>query len=134
MNSAYFQTRFVPAEVFDGWPDEFVIISGYATTGEVWTREQSEDADARLAGVLGQLGVWHRRIVGYSPITDHAEPSWAAAVSLDTGCDIGQAFQQDAVYHVIGDQLRVVRCASEKQSALVGSFRDRLDRRIAPHP
>jgi hypothetical protein len=134
MNAAYFQTRFVPGEVVAGWPDEFVIISAYATTGEKWTGRQSEDADLRLAGVLGQLGIWHRRIIGYSPITGHAEPSWAAALSLNTGCDIGRAFHQDAVYHVNGDQLRVVSCAREEQSALVGSFRDRLDKPNAPQP
>jgi hypothetical protein len=127
MNPVYFETRFCTSQCVTDWPSEFVIISAFSTTGESWTTQQNKDADHRLASELRNWGGWLVRIVGYSPTSGHAEPSWAADLPLDEGCNIGQRFLQDAIYHVKHDELSVTRCDGKRALVRVGSFRDRLD-------
>jgi hypothetical protein len=111
MHSAYFETRFRTSQPITDWPPEFVILSAFATTGETWTAQQNEDADRHLASELRTRGGgWLVRIVGYSPTSGHAEPSWAVSLPLDEACNIGQRFHQDAIYHVKNDELSVTRC------------------------
>ena len=123
---AYFQTRFrVPAPRTD-CPEAFVILTGYATTGQQWPEAQNLAADEALRQALAQLGIWHCRITGYSPHTMHAEPGWATALAPTAACALGVLFQQDALYEIHADQLWVVRCATG-QRALVAQFSARLD-------
>ncbi|MEX2527515.1 MAG: DUF3293 domain-containing protein [Gemmatimonadota bacterium] len=118
----------------DNWPPSFVIITAFATTGEVWSQEKNREADARMKAILDHRAVWHRRLTGYSPETGHAEPGWAAELSLDEGLDLGRRFLQDAIYHVVGDGLTVVLCrlegAGQEEGQVrrveMGSFRERL--------
>jgi hypothetical protein len=76
---------------------------------------------------LRMQGSWFVRIFGYSPKSGHAEPSWAVELPLDEGCNIGQRFLQDAIYHVKNDELSVTRCNERVALVRVGSFRSRLD-------
>jgi len=123
---AYFQTRFrVPAPRTD-WPVAFVILTGYATTGQHWSEARNLAADEQLRAALSQLGLWHCRITGYSPDTAHAEPGWAAPLTPVAACALGVLFQQDALYEIDADQLWVVRCATG-QRAPVARFSARLD-------
>ena len=123
---AYLQTRFrVPAPRTD-WPGAFVILTGYATTGQQWPEAQNLAADERLRLALVQLGLWHCRVTGYSPHTTHAEPGWAAALAPTAACALGVLFQQDAHYEIANGQLWVVRCATG-QRAPVARFLERLD-------
>ncbi len=127
MHPAYFDTRFRVERSPADWPEQFVILSAWATTGQQWTQEQNEAADGRLAQWLAHRGLWHHRITGYSPITGHSEPSWAFPLSLDEACDLGLQFQQDALYVVDGDTLFVTHCDERRALLYVGSFRQRLD-------
>jgi hypothetical protein len=127
MNPAYFETRFRLSEPPPAWPQEFVIISAYATTGQAWTASDNEAADHRLASELGNGKGWLVRIVGYSPTSGHAEPSWAVALSLDEGCALGGTYRQDAIYHIKNDALSVRCCGPSGEFARIGSFRQRLD-------
>ena len=54
-------------------PEEFAIISGYATTGEKWSAERNQQADERLYQRLLEKGTWVRRVTGYAPDTGHNE-------------------------------------------------------------
>jgi len=127
MHPAYFDTRFRVDNLPDRWPAQFVILSAWATTGQQWTRERNEAADGRLAQWLIGHGLWHHRITGYSPLTGHAEPSWAFPLPLDAACDLGLQFQQDALYLIAGDELSVTHCGAPRSLQYVGSFRQRLD-------
>jgi Protein of unknown function (DUF3293) len=127
MDPVYFETRFRTSQPVTDWPSEFVILSAFATTGESWTPHQNERADDRLASELRMRGGWFVRIFGYSPKSGHAEPSWAVELPLDEGCNIGQRFLQDAIYHVKNDELSVTRCNERGALVRVGSFRSRLD-------
>jgi len=129
MNPAYFETHFRTEPEVNDWPAAFAILTGYATTGEVWTDQANQAADRALEEELCGTAAWLRRITGYSPKTDHCEPGWAVEIGLDAAIDIGRRFRQDALYYVTGDSLRVTSCNSgPSQSQLVGGFRERISR------
>ena len=126
MHPAYFETRFrvhTPIE----WPDDFVIISAYAPTGQDWSDERNEQAHAELRGALRECGTWMRDILGFSPETGHAEPSYAAELPLHAACALGLRFQQDAIFHVRGDALSVTHCDERRGLVRVGAFRELVE-------
>jgi hypothetical protein len=123
---AYFKTHFRPERPCSDWPEQFAIITGYATTGEIWTAEENESADSALADDLARSGKWHERITGYSPTTGHAEPGWAVEMDLAEACDLGLRYLQDAIYFVTGDELWVTLCAEPRDRAFVGGLRERI--------
>jgi hypothetical protein len=129
MHPAYFDTRFRTERAVRSWPDAFVILTAYATTGSSWSEEANAAADQRLEAVLRARGLAPVRIVGYSPTTGHAEPGWACPLDFDQACDLGISFHQDALYVVHGDTLSVSHCDKRRGLVPVGSFRDRLDSR-----
>ncbi|MBK7595058.1 MAG: hypothetical protein IPJ11_07375 [Gemmatimonadetes bacterium] len=81
----YFDVRFRAESPITHWPTEFIIVTGYATTGEVWPEEQNLEADLRLRRELQEMGRWHVRLTGYSPETGHAEPGWAVLLTAAEG-------------------------------------------------
>ena len=135
MHPAYFDVRFRTPEPEAPWPEAFVILTAYATTGEAWTEEQNRDADRRLEEALrsraphGSTSAWDdlRRVTGFSPDTGHAEPGWAVALPFHEACDLGEDFRQDALYVVKGDVLFVSYCDERRGLVRVGFFRDRLE-------
>jgi hypothetical protein len=127
MHPAYFETRFRLESALGQIAGAFVIVSAFATTGETWSEERNRTADESLRRRLIQMRKRHRRIVGYSPKTMHAEPSWLIEVDESAGLAIGAEFCQDAIYVVTADDLWVVLCADPTVREQVGSFRDRLD-------
>ncbi len=127
LHPAYFDVRFRGNAPFDGgWPDEFAIITAYATTGEVWKEAENEAADAELERVLRGRGIWLRRLTGYSPVSGHAERGWAVDLGFTDACDIARAFKQDAIYFVRGDTLYASFADERRAEVLVGAFRERL--------
>lgn len=105
----YLKVRFRGGDEVE-WPPSFVIITAFATTGEVWADKENREADFRMKAALEERGVWHWRLTGYSPETGHAEPGWAVELGLEEGLKVGRRFLQDAIYHVEGDRLTVVLC------------------------
>ena len=126
MHHAYLETHFISRDGLDGWPQQFVILTAYATTGETWTDEENEAADHRLESELRGTGGWKRRVTGYSPTTPHCEPGWAVAMDWEEACDVGVRFLQDAIYVIRGDALAVTYCDGRRELVPVGSFMDRL--------
>ena len=125
LNPVYFNTRFRVVHLPPAWPSTFVIVTAYATTGERWTEEENERANAELGERLAAMSVWHWPITGYDPKTGHAEPGWAIAIPHPDGVRLGIDFRQDAVFAVTGDELQVISCRTDETCQL-GSFRDRL--------
>jgi len=125
-HAAYLETRFRTPAMVSRWPDRFVILSAFATTGETWTDERNDAADQALGRELRGRG-WLARIVGYSPSSGHAEPSWAVEMPIRQAREVGSRFKQDAIFAVRGNRLRVIRCGESCLSAVVGSFLERLD-------
>ena len=126
MPREYFAARFVTPEV-PRFPEEFAIVTGYATTGERWSEERNQASNAALFAELQSRGVWVHPVTGVSPDGTHAEPGWAAALPFDDACDLGRRFLQLAIYYVRGDALFVSFCDERRGLVRVGSFRERLD-------
>jgi len=126
-NNVYFETRFRVKQPEPDWPIEFVIISAYATTGQSWTTHQNEAADSKLKDAILAQSSWHMRVIGYSPVSGHTEPSWAIEIPLNEARNIGRKFRQDAIYHVKHDEISLAYCEEERDLVHVGQFRDRID-------
>jgi hypothetical protein len=127
MHPSYFDTRFRSEIVPLPPPEAFAILSAQATTGSTWSPERNASADAALKRVLVERGGWLHRLVGYSPKTQHAEPSWAAVMPLEEACRLGQEFFQDAIYWVEHDRLFVLECHAPGRCVFVDIFSRRLD-------
>ncbi len=126
MSPAYFLTHFISRDGMEDWPERFVIITAYATTGETWPDSMNEAQNQKLEAVLRGSGKWMRAITAYSPETSHLEPGWAVELDWEEGCDLGERFQQDAIYGVDGDALSVTYCDERRALVPVGAFRNRL--------
>ena len=128
LHPAYFGTRLRwEGEEVPEWPEEFVVISAYATTGERWSDEENEAAHAALYDELSKRGVRIDFVTGYEPQSGHAEPSYAVALPLDEARELGRSFRQDAIFCVRGNELFVTRCEDGSSLVAVGRFSDRLD-------
>jgi hypothetical protein len=95
---AYFSTRFWVEEPARSLTEFGVILSGFATTGQVWDAPRNRQSDLALESLLRSHSQCILvRLIGYSPSLDHAEPSW------------------------------LVDCQDPAKRAYVGRFSDRLD-------
>lgn len=126
MNPVYFETKFECAEKWADWPDEFAIITAYATIGGKWTDAKNQAADKRLEALLRLQGLWIGRITGYSSVTGHREPGWAVYLGFKAACELGLRFKQDAIYYVAGNILSVSFTDSRRALVRIGSFRQRV--------
>lgn len=126
---AYFSTRFYVGSDEYVFPERGVILSAYATTGEVWSSERNREADKHLeAFIESEVPGVVVRLIGYSPIDHHAEPCWLVEVDCSKGCEIGVCYKQDAIYAVEAGAIYVVDCQEPDRRAFVGDFFERLDR------
>ena len=132
LHPAYFNVRFRGPWPDLSHPDEFAIITAYATTGETWSEERNQAADLKLENELRETGLWMRRLTGYDPATSHAEPGWAVEMAFEVACDLGLRFQQDAIFWVSGNQVWVAKCGPDRQRAEIGLFSDRFAMEEAP--
>ncbi len=126
MHPAYFETHFDSHGFFGIWPEQFAIVTAWATTGTSKTLAANESANRELRCELQFRGHWHQMVTGYSPTTKHAEPGWAIELPFDEACDLGQKFLQDAICFIAADQLFVSHCDERRQMVLIGKFHQRL--------
>ena len=126
MSPFYFETHFCTPDPGVDWPRQFAILSAQATTGEKWSPERNRLADRKREDFLRELAIWHRRVIGYSPTTSHAEPCCSAVLPFDAACEIGVRFHQDVLYHVADDLLSVSYCDGRRELVRVGRFSERL--------
>ena len=108
-------------------PESFAIITAHATTGEVWTAEDNNAANETLRAELERGGQLIGTITGYSPITQHAEPGYAAALEFEEACKIGVRFKQDAIYYVSSGTLFVSHCDHRRSLKPITQFSKRAD-------
>ena len=130
MPPAYFDTRFKLGLPFVELPDSFAIITAYATTGEVWTPEDNHTANEALRAELDKGGQLIGTITGYSPVTQHAEPGYAAALEFEDACKIGARFKQDAIYFVSSGTLFVSHCDHRRNLTPITQFSKRVDSNV----
>jgi hypothetical protein len=126
LHPAYSKVRFRGPWPDRSHPEEFAIITAYATTGETWPDERNRAADLELENELRGTGAWMRRITGYDPETGHAEPGWAVEIRLEEAVELGLRFQQDAIFWVSGNRVWVAKCGPDGERSEVGLFSDRF--------
>lgn len=126
MNPIYLNTHFESEEKINDWPDEFAIITAYATTGEHWSEQQNELADSALELKLKEHCSWIKRVRGYSPQSGHSEPGWAINADWSQACNLGAQFKQDAIYYVSNNILTVSYCDERRKEVHVGKFLGRV--------
>jgi hypothetical protein len=130
MPPAYFDTRFKLGLPVTELPESFAIITAHATTGEVWTVEDNNNANEALRAELDKGGQFIGTITGYSPITQHAEPGYAAALEFEEACKIGARFKQDAIYYVSSGTLFVSHCDHRRGLKPITKFSKRVDSNV----
>ncbi len=127
MTPVYFDTRFKLGLPLADLPDSFAIITAHATTGEVWTVEDNNTASETLRAELASSGQLIGTITGYSPVTQHAEAGYAAALEFEEACNIGVQFKQDAIYYVSCGTLFVSYCDHRRNLNPITRFAKRAD-------
>ncbi|MCX8494892.1 MAG: DUF3293 domain-containing protein [Akkermansiaceae bacterium] len=128
----YLQTCFIPKGEGIDWPDEFWIITA-CNPYSSGVLEGDRDADRRLRRHLSKGGYPKFRIKGISADWQHEEKSYGVSgITRDVLLELGRQFQQNAVFHIIGDRLSVVACVDDREVQL-GSFRERI-RKIEDRP
>jgi hypothetical protein len=48
-------------------------------------------------------------------------------MSFETACDLCLRFQQDTIFWVSGNRVRVAKCGPDRQIAEIGEFSDRFE-------
>ena len=134
MTPAYFDTRFKLGLPLSELPESFAIITAHATTGEVWTAEDNTAANEILRDELERRGKLVGTITGYSPITQHAEPGYAATLKFEEACSVGIQFKQDAIYYVSSGTLFVSYCDHRRSLKPITQFSKRADPETNPLP
>jgi hypothetical protein len=127
MPPVYFETRFKLGLPLADLPDSFAIITAHATTGEVWTAEENNTASETLRAELESGGQLIGTITGYSPVTQHAELGYAAALDFEEACKIGARFKQDAIFYVSSGTLFVSHCDHRRSLKPITRFEKRAD-------
>jgi len=130
MTPVYFDTRFKLGLPLADLPDSFAIITAHATTGEVWTAEDNNTASETLRAELASSGQLIGTITGYSPVTQHAEPGYAAALEFEEACKIGARFKQDAIFYVSSGTLFVSHCDHRRSLKPITQFSKRVDSNV----
>lgn len=122
----YLATRFEVTEERN-WPEIFGIVTAWHPWGVDTSPQQNQMADDMLRRRLDLLGLSRARVVGKSPDGCHREEGWAFWPADERmTVQLGEEFQQNAVYHVNGTELFVISCTGEERIGM-GDWRHRLD-------
>ena len=127
MSPDYFDTRFKLDLPLAELPEEFAIITAYATTGEAWTAKENQAASETIRAELAAGGHLLGTITGFSTVTQHAEPGFAAAIPFEDASKIGVRFNQDAIYFVSSGTLFVSHCDHRRSLKPITQFFKRVD-------
>ena len=120
MKEEYLQTQFVTELGDQTLPDQFYIITAHNPFGGRATASENEENNARLLQQIRGSGWRHFPVTGQC--ADHAEAGFGVVCSRTEALMLGETFQQDAIYEVEDDEVRLVDCKGEEGDDLVGSW------------
>jgi hypothetical protein len=114
-------------------PDDFWLITAYNPYGQTADKSRNREADSRLLSDLENTGQKPLRIIGISADESHAEPGWARAISERLAIELGNKFEQDAVFHFHLGRVDLVNCKNGERES-IGERRDLIrDPRLVKH-
>lgn len=127
IHPACFSTVFDAEIPAGGLPAHWALVTAFARTGTVRRFDDDATADAKLAAELDRLGLRRWRVTGRSPAGDHAEPGWGVDCDLSVARDIGQQFDQAAIFWIIDDLLWVGECGVGVSGVRIGPLSTKLN-------
>lgn len=130
IHPACFSTVFDVESPAGGLPANWTLVTAFARTGSVRRFAENEAADARLAAELDKLGLRRWRVTGRSPAGDHAEPGWGIDAPVELARDIGQQFDQVAIFWILDGVLWVGECGVGVSGVRVGPLAPKLNPRV----
>jgi hypothetical protein len=121
----YLETIFIAKPPKDGWPRRFFVITPCNPLG-CGEREGDGSSVRNLRRELSRRGCWRHRVTGASSDWKHREAGFAVGdLSLKDAVRLGRDYEQNAIFAVRDDRLRVVSCRGRSREEL-GSFSERL--------
>lgn len=113
------------ADDLPAWP-AFAIVTAFHPRGVLRDEASNLERDRALRSSLESAGVAPLRIVGCSPDLSHREPGWAVPMGRDDAIALGTAYEQNAVYWVVGGVLWLLSCPPNRAaSEELGDFAPR---------
>jgi hypothetical protein len=125
MNPEYDNTVFLLPEVPAVWPDNFAIVTAHNPMDHKLTDSENIRRNQQLAE-------WaepkiYIKLIGSSPDRTHQEASFVLECSLKEAIEIGEQFNQWAIFYIRGENLELVECRPGK-SKILGKFSERLEK------
>jgi hypothetical protein len=125
MNPEYDNTVFLLPEVPASWPNNFAIITAHNPMDQKLTDSENIRRNQQLAEwAESKIFI---KLIGSSPDRTHQEASFAVECSLKEAIEIGEQFNQRAIFYIRGANLELVKCSSGK-SKILGKFSERLEK------
>ncbi|MBK2356701.1 DUF3293 domain-containing protein [Francisella hispaniensis] len=107
----YFKTFFEIPVKPNKFPQQFAIITAYNPLNQKLTNQENIFRNILLKHHLIRKYNWVYQINGFDKTTLQKENGFMFnAESLDSACELGQEYSQDAIYYVIDDILYVCKC------------------------
>ncbi|ALB01540.1 hypothetical protein ACH24_02015 [Francisella persica ATCC VR-331] len=124
----YFKTLFEIPVKPNKFPKEFAIITAYNPLNQKLTTQENIFRNILLKYQLTRKYNWVYQINGFDKSTQYKENGFMFnSESLDSACELGQKYSQDAIYYVIGNILYVCKCEPGKRKLIeVGKFLSRI--------
>ncbi|MCL1126970.1 DUF3293 domain-containing protein [Shewanella surugensis] len=104
----------------------FAIITAYNPQGVLLSSMQNRLLDRKLQNEIEALGLPYRAIMGASADKRHMEKSWAITVDRNVAIQMGVKFDQNAIYYVEADHLRLIPCLIQEKEICLGLFSEKV--------
>lgn len=124
MNPAYFKTIFLITDIPSQWPSNFAIITVWNPMDQKLSIKQNQSRDKELLLKFTKNNKFSP-LIGSSPDYLHQEKSYIIEVSLQEAVQIGNDYDQRAVYYVENGSLQLIDCKTREKFSL-GNFTDRI--------
>ena len=125
LNPLYYETWFACA--FKSLPSDFFIITAHNPNGQTVSHSKNKELNNELTKHLDILGLNYIEVAAGSKDRCHVETSYAVASDKNTGLDLCNKYEQDAIFWIKENRLNIV-----KRDGSVDDFIDLWSNRLLP--